>query len=102
MKKFILTIGLNDKDTYTQKYDTITAYKLIEDTLKTYTNGYTIYETKGGYLHTNGTYISETSIRVELMFIAKTQVLVIAKQLKTTLNQESIGYEEITSNQQYI
>ena len=102
MKKFILTIGLNDKDTYTQKYDTITAYKMIEDTLKIYTNGYTIYETKGGYRHDNGTYISETSIRVELMFISKTQVLVIANQLKTTLNQETIGYEEITSHQQYI
>ena len=102
MKKFILTIGLNDKDTYTQKFDTITAYKMIEDTLKSYTNGYTIYETKGGYKHDNGTYITETSIRVELMFIEKTQVLIIAKQLKTILNQESIGYEEITSNQQYI
>lgn len=100
--KYILSIGLNDQNTHTQKFDTITAYKLIENTLRQYTNGYTMYETKGGYRHTDNTYIQETSIRVELMFIAKTQVLVIANTLKTALNQESIGYEEITSNQQFI
>lgn len=100
--KYILTIGLNDQHTHTQKFDTITAYKLIENTLRQYTDGYTMYETHGGYKHTDNTYIQETSIRVELMFIAKTQVLIIANTLKTALNQESIGYEEITSNQQYI
>ena len=30
---------------------------------------YTIYETTGGYKHDDGTFISEKSIRVELMFI---------------------------------
>jgi hypothetical protein len=100
--KHILTIGLNDKDTYTQKYDTITAYKMIESVLKPRTNGYTMYETNGGYQHTDGTFISEKSIRVELMFIAKTQVLIIANEIKTQLNQESIAYETITSNSQLI
>lgn len=100
--KHILTIGLNDKDTYTQKYDTITAYKMIEQILAPRTNGYTMYETNGGYQHTDGTFISEKSIRVELMFIAKTQVLIIADLIKQQLNQESIAYETITSNSQLI
>lgn len=100
--KHILTIGLNDKDTYTQKYDTITAYKMIENILKPRTNGYTMYETNGGYQHDNGTFISEKSIRVELMFISQAQVFIIANEIKTTLNQESIAYETITSNSQLI
>lgn len=100
--KHILTIGLNDQHTYTQKYDTITAYKMIEQILAPRTNGYTMYETHGGYLHENGTFISETSIRVELMFISQTQVFIIANEIKTALNQESIAYETITSNSQLI
>lgn len=100
--KHILTIGLNDKDTYTQKYDIITAYKLIENILKPRTNGYTMYETNGGYMHDNGTFISEKSIRVELMFISEIQVRIIANEIKTQLNQESIAYETITSNSQLI
>jgi hypothetical protein len=102
MTKHILTIGLNDKDTYTQKFDTITAYKMIENVLKTRTNGYTMYETHGGYTHDNGTYITETSIRIELMFISQTQVLIIADQIKQQLNQEAIAYETITSNSKLI
>ena len=100
--KYILTIGLNDKDTYTQKYDTITAYKLVEDTLKTYTNGYTIYETKGGYKHDNGTFVQETSLRVELSFISETQVRVIALALKKLLNQEAIVLETQKLNSELI
>lgn len=100
--RHILTIGLNDQHTKTQKYDTITAYKLIEDILTQYTEGYTLYETHGGYKHDDGTFISEKSIRVELMFISETLVFIIANKIKETLNQETIAYETITSNSQLI
>jgi hypothetical protein len=102
MTKHILTIGLNDKDTYTQKFDTITAYKMIEQILSPRTNGYTMYETNGGYMHDNGTFISEKSIRIELMFISQTQVFIIADLIKQQLNQETIAYETITSNSKLI
>ena len=100
--KHILTIGLNDQHTKTQKYDTITAYKMIENILTEYTTGYTIYETYGGYKHDDGTFISEKSIRVELMFISQALVFIIANKIKETLNQETIAYETITSNSQLI
>ena len=95
MKKYILTIGLNDKDTYVQKYDTITAYKIVENILSTYTDGYTIYETTGGYKHDDGTFITEKSLRVELLFISETLVRIIANKIKspTALNQETIVLE---------
>lgn len=102
MTKYILTIGLNDKDTYTQKYDTITAYKMIQNTLAQYTDGYTMYEAHGGYKHDNGTYINETSIRVELLFISEVQVRVIALALKQLLNQESIALEIQNTNSELI
>ena len=100
--RHILTIGLNDKDTKIQKYDTITAYKMIESILTDYATGYTMYETNGGYKHDDGTFISEKSIRVELMFISETLVFIIANKIKETLNQESIAYETLISNSQLI
>lgn len=100
--RHILTIGLNDKDTKIQKYDTITAYKMIESILTDYATGYTMYETNGGYKHDDGTFISEKSIRVELMFISQALVFLIANKIKESLNQESIAYETLVSNSQLI
>ena len=100
--KYILTIGLNDKDTKQQKYDTITAYKLVEQITQKYVDGYTIYETKGGYKHDDGTYTYEQSLRLELMFTTELQVRLIANSIKTTLNQESIALEILQTNTQLI
>ena len=102
MTTYILTIGLNDQHTKTQKYDTITAYKMIENILTQYTEGYTIYETHGGYKHEDGTFITETSLRVELSFIAETQVYIIANHIKYQLNQESIVLETRKTNSRLI
>lgn len=97
MLKYQLTIGLNDKDTKMQKFDTITAYKLIEQVLKQYVSGYTIYECNGGYKHDNGTFVSEKSLRVELMFTNDKIVHKIVEDIKSPkmLNQESIAVEVI-------
>ena len=104
MQKHILTIGLNDKDTKQQKYDIITCYKLVENVLRQHTDGYTIYQTNGGYKHDNGEFVQEISLRVELMFIEKKKVIEIANIIKSpiVLNQESIAYEIVTSNSELI
>lgn len=104
MKKYILTIGLNDKDTKLQKYDTITAYKIVEQILSEYTEGYTIYETTGGYKHDDGTFITEKSLRVELLFISEVVVRLIANKIKspTALNQETIVLEKQEYNSELI
>jgi hypothetical protein len=99
MTKHILTIGLNDKDTKLQKFDIITSYKLVEAVLKQHTDGYTIYETRGGYKHDDGTFVTETSLRVELLFTDTNTIKLIANAIKSPLclNQESIAYEKITT-----
>lgn len=104
MTKYILTIGLNDKDTKHQKYDIITSYQIIENILKQYTDGYTIYQTNGGYKHNDATFIQEISIRVELMFIDELTVRIIANKIKepTALNQETIAFEKVECNSELI
>jgi hypothetical protein len=100
--KYILTIGLNDKDTKMQKYETITAYKMVESITQQYVDGYTIYETRGGYKHDDGTYTFENSLRLELMFTNELQVRLIAEAIKKQLNQESIALETLTTNTKLI
>ena len=100
MTKFNLTIGLNDKDTKTQLYDDITAYKIVENILKQYLDGYTILKAFGGYKHDDGTFTQENSLRVELLFTTALQVKIICDEIKQQLNQESIAVETIETNSQ--
>lgn len=96
--KYILTIGLNDKDTKQQKYDTITAYKMIEQIALNYVDGTSITEQHGTYKHEDGTITHETSLQLSLMFTNDLTVKLIANEIKKALNQESIIFEKLTSN----
>ena len=98
-KKYTLYVGLNDKDTKTQKIDTIEAYKIIENLLVNKVDGGTIFEANGVYKHEDGTVVIEKTLRVEIMFATDTQIKEIVEYLKIILNQESIAVqkEEITS-----
>lgn len=102
MTKHILTIGLNDKDTKKQELPTTTIHEIIKTILQEYTDGYTIYNTDGGYKHDDGTFINESSIRVELLFTPEMVVLLVANKIKQQLNQESIALETIETNSKLI
>lgn len=90
MEKFILYVGLNDKDTKVQKINTLEAYKIVNNIVMQYTNGATIYEANGIYKHNDGTIVIEKTLRIELMFIDREIVNKIIDILKRVLNQESI------------
>lgn len=99
MIKFTLYVGLNDKDSKKQEISTFEAYKIINKLLLNYTNGATIFEATGIYKHDDGTFTTEKTLRIELLFIDRAVVLEIVEQLKKILNQESIAVatENITS-----
>ena len=90
MEKFILYLGLNDKDTKKQEINTIEAYKIVNNVVNNYCDGATIYECQGIYKHDNGTIVFEKTLKIELMFVDKLTVVSIVKDLKKALNQESI------------
>lgn len=98
-KKYILNVGLNDKDTKIQKIDSIEAYKIVENTLlNNGLNGYTIYQGKGLYKHENGEITQENTLIIEVLFATDDIINKIIKILKLVLNQESIlkQVQEIT------
>ena len=98
-KKYILNVGLNDKDTKQQKIDSIEAYKIVENTLlNNGLDGYTIYQGKGLYKHDNGDITQENTLIIEMLFTNEEIVNKIIRILKQVLNQESImkQVQEIT------
>lgn len=96
MDKYILYVGLNDKDTKTQKIDTLSAYNLTNNILLNYVEGATVTQSKGIYKHNNGNVVIENTLIIELLFTDKTTVETIAKELKIALNQENIAIQKAT------
>lgn len=94
MEKFILYVGLNDKDTKTQKIDTLSAYNLTNNILLNYVEGATVTQSKGIYKHQNGNVVIESTLIIELLFTDKNTVETIANDLKKALNQESIAIQK--------
>lgn len=90
MLKFTLYVGLNDKDTKTQKINTIEAFKIVNNILLQYTEGATIFEASGIYKHNDNEIVIEKTLRIELIDITEEAITEITKQLKLILNQESI------------
>lgn len=98
MEKFTLYLGLNDKDTKTQKIGTIEAYKICNNILMNYTNGATIFEASGLYKHEDGAIVVEKTLRIELLFVNEQTVKLIVEQLKQVFNQESIAVQSEVIN----
>ena len=63
MEKFILYLGLNDKDTKKQEINTIEAQKIVKNVVSNYCDGATIYECQGIYKHDNGEIVFEKNIK---------------------------------------
>lgn len=98
MKKFTLYLGLNDKDLKMQKISTLEAFKIVSNLIASRFNGGTIFEADGVYKHDNGAYVIEKTLRIELLFVERPEVVEFVKVLKEIFNQESITVQEETIN----
>ena len=90
MQKITLYVGLNDKDTKTQKIDTMEASKIATNIITSYTDGATIYNATGIYKHEDGTIVLENTLKIELYEVSDEALTAIIDTLKRTLNQEAI------------
>lgn len=93
MKKITLYVGLNDKDTKTQKITTVDAFKMLSNLCLVYTDGATIYDARGIYKHDDGTVIAENTLRIEIFNPIEQNIMPLITTIKKALNQESIGIE---------
>lgn len=100
MRKITLYIGLSDKDTKTQKIDTLAAYGIVNNILRA---DATITEARGVYTHEGGDVVIENTLCVVLLDfngdMSRDWIKEKADAIKAALNQEAIAVqlEEITS-----
>lgn len=98
IKKFTLYLGLNDKDSKQQEIATVEAYKIVSNLISSDFNGGTIFEAKGIYKHEDGEIVTETTLRIELLFTDAVKVKALCDTLKKLFNQESIAVQEEVIN----
>lgn len=96
--KFTLFVGLNDKDSKQQEINTVDAYKIVSNMITTRFDGGTISEATGIYKHDNGTFVTETTLRIELLYTETEQVKPFVAELKKVLNQETIAVQKEVIN----
>lgn len=104
MKKYIFSIGLNDKDTKLQIIETALALSIISKEVAESFWGGTIYEARGVFSHDDKSIVQEKTIRVETLdFINDNNVFVdFAKKIRDKFNQESILMEVVDIPCQFI
>lgn len=98
IKKFTLYLGLNDKDSKQQEINTLEAYKIVSNLISKDFGGGTIFEAKGIYKHEDGTVVTETTLRIEILFAELAKVKELVTTLKKLFNQESIAVQEEVIN----
>ena len=91
--KYVLYIGLNDKDTYTQLIPTDEAINIVNEICIRHIGGYTVFSTKGGWVDETGTPSRETTLVYILSCAKEADVIAVMDEVLAALNQNSILIE---------
>ena len=91
--KYVLYIGLNDKDTYTQLIPTDEAINIVNEICIRHIGGYTVFSTKGGWVDETGTPSRETTLVYILSGAKEADVIAVMDEVLAALNQNSILIE---------
>ncbi len=106
MTKYVLTMGLFDKDSKLQEISTLEASKVLNRMVVAKLGYGTITEATGVYTHENGEVVVEPSLRVEILATEDTinddSVKALAVAMKETFNQESILFEKVEQQANFI
>lgn len=102
MKKHIVFIGLNDKDSKCQEISTLDAYKVVSNLACEYIGYGTICEARGIYTHDSGEIVEEVTLRCEFSGADLESVKRFCQAAKVALNQESVALEILDSDFSFI
>ena len=102
MKKIIIFLGLFDKDSKAQEISTLDAYKIASNLLTDIIGFGTITEAHGIYTHNDGTVVDEPTLRIEVSNIETEPMKRLAIALKQAFNQESVAFEVVNTDFNFI
>ena len=100
MKKYILTLGLNDKDTCKPAFSESKAVEMICNLLlQRGFKGASITSGRGFYqMESTKETVFEDLVKIEFLFVEPQKVLDFANVLKSGFNQESIAFETVNTD----
>lgn len=100
MMNHIVTVGLFDKDSHKMEREKSYYVETVIDAINRHHFCATL-ETEGIYgiyQHMDGTRICEPSIRFNVAGVSRAEILVLVKELRAELNQESVMLESEEKN----
>ena len=89
-KQATIYIGLNDKETGVQKFDTEKYLSILRNTCRSYRVAFSVQLINGGYFHEDGRYVEENTLMLRLIGVPEETITEIAKDLCVFFNQESV------------
>lgn len=92
--KYVLYIGTNDKDTYTQLIPTEEAKAKVNEICSRYVDGYTVQTAEGGWVDETGTLTEETTLIYSFDNTSEADIRSIMDEVLKALNQNSILVEK--------
>lgn len=101
-QKIILFLGLFDKDSKAQEINTLDAFKIASNLLTDIIGFGTITEAVGVYTHDDGSIINEPTLRIEVSNVELEPMKRLAIALKSAFNQESVAFEVVHSDFNFI
>ncbi len=102
MTKFILFLGLFDKDSKAQEISTLNAFKIASNLVTDIVGYGTITEAMGIYTHDDGTIVNEPTLRIEITGSELEKIKRLAIVLKQAFNQESVALEKVNSDFNFV
>ena len=83
-------VGLRDKNTHEQHYDTEKYKEMLKEVCLKYRAPFSVQVMEGGYFHQDGTWVDENSLLITLLGIPRKTVYDIANDVCNLFNQESV------------
>ena len=83
-------VGLNDKDSHEQHFDTEKCKSIMKAICKDYRTAFSLQVIEGGYYHDDGSWVEENSLLITLIGTPEKTVYKIAKAVCRFFNQESV------------
>lgn len=90
VNRYTICIGLNDSGSYKQEYETEKILSIVARCCREYKMAYSCTIQTGGYIDSNGKFVTENSLALSFVDGYPEKVNEIAKDICLFLNQESV------------
>ena len=83
-------VGLRDRDSHEQRYDTEKYRSILKNVCKNYQAPFSLQVIEGGYFHDDGSWVDENTLLITLIDTPQKTVYEIARDVCTFFHQESV------------